>query len=273
MSNVIDRDEGFLYDPYLQMLAESLNDFEEFRKAHENRMLIFKKDADLVDKDGIARGKGISPAMSVMADLEAISLQIKETEALLVKDLEKRFKKHPLGKWVKSKKGLGYKTVARLLAVTHDPYYNPLTEEARTVSQLWAYCGMHVVNGAAPKRKRGEQANWDPNAGPRLHNILDPIIKTLSKPCGRINEDDEFAVHLDSCTCSPYRVMYDLHREKHVDAIHQKDCVRCGPKGKPALAGSKLSLAHKHARALRVVKKAVLKDLWLEAKRLHGEPE
>lgn len=54
-------------------------------------------------------------------------------------------------------------------------------------------------------------------------------------------------------------------------AVHQMPCIRCGPAGKPAPAGSPLSDGHKHARALRAVAKAVLKNMWREARAFHPE--
>jgi len=65
-------------------------------------------------------------------------------------------------------------------------------------------------------------------------------------------------------------MVYDTTRAKYADVIHNASCVRCGPAGKPALVGSPLSDGHKHARALRAIAKEVLRDLWIEARRLHG---
>lgn len=45
-----------------------------------------------------------------------------------------------------------------------------------------------------------------------------------------------------------------------------------GPAGKPAPTGSPLSTGHQHARALRLVAKTVLRDLWREARRIHEAP-
>lgn len=54
-------------------------------------------------------------------------------------------------------------------------------------------------------------------------------------------------------------------------AVHRVPCHRCGPAGRPALIGSPLSDGHKDARALRLVAKAVLRDLWMAARTLHGD--
>jgi len=94
-------------------------------------------------------------------------------------------------------------------------------------------------------------------------------MKQLAKPCA-VDETLGYAVHVDGCRCSPYRLVYDAARAKYADAVHPAQCVRCGPAGSPALAGSKLSDAHKLARALRAVSKAIVKDLWREARRLHN---
>jgi hypothetical protein len=66
-----------------------------------------------------------------------------------------------------------------------------------------------------------------------------------------------------------YRDLYDQGRIKYADAIHHHECKRCGPRGKPAPQGSPLSDGHKHARARRLVARAVLKDLRREARRIH----
>lgn len=68
---------------------------------------------------------------------------------------------------------------------------------------------------------------------------------------------------------SPYRKVYDDAREKYAEAIHAAPCRRCGPKGTPASVGSPLSKGHQHARAMRMISKELLRDLWLEAKRIH----
>lgn len=66
-----------------------------------------------------------------------------------------------------------------------------------------------------------------------------------------------------------YRIAYDEARAKYAESVHPADCVRCGPAGKPALADTPLSDAHKHARALRIVSKTILRDMWIEARALY----
>lgn len=103
--------------------------------------------------------------------------------------------------------------------------------------------------GVAPKRARGQKANWSATAKMRAYLVAESCMK---QPSG-----------------SRYRDVYEATRAKYAEAAHAVECVRCGPKGKPAQPGSALSEGHKHARALRAVAKEVLRDLWREAKRLH----
>ena len=103
--------------------------------------------------------------------------------------------------------------------------------------------------GIAPTHQRGEKGNWNTTARTRLWLIADKCIQI---------------------TTSPYRPLYDTGRTKYTDAIHPSPCKRCGPKNNPAETGTPLSLGHQHARARRLIMKAILKDLWTEAKQLHN---
>ncbi len=69
---------------------------------------------------------------------------------------------------------------------------------------------------------------------------------------------------------SPYRATYDARKAHTEGKAHAVDCVRCGPAGKPALPGSPWSDGHRHADALRITSKTILRDLWREARRIHG---
>jgi hypothetical protein len=60
----------------------------------------------------------------------------------------------------------------------------------------------------------------------------------------------------------PYRAVYEGRRIVTAERIHAHPCVRCGPSGRPAEAGSPWSLAHQHADALRIVGKEILRDIW-----------
>src|SRR5690606_23278234 len=105
-----------------------------------------------------------------------------------------------------------------------------LHNRPRTVSELWAYCGMHVIDGEGARRRKGQRANWSSEAKMRAYLIATSIIKQMP---------------------SPYRAVYDERRQ--VTAVSRPDW----------------SDGHSHNDALRVVAKRLLRDLWVEAKRIH----
>lgn len=291
-----------LADPLLALLADVLDDLERTRIANENRLRQLTRTE--ADSDGELRGFGLPADMPQVAALTATVEGIGKLEREAELNLKRALRRHPLGPWIKATNGVGEKQGARLLAAIGDPYWNTLHDRPRTVSELWAYCGLHVLPaashrffdahksgggskahpdhtrddtqpkvagvvdrgdpgqgfadsqsgsaGVAPTRARGQHANWSAAAKMRAYLVAVSCMKTPT---------------------SPYRALYEDSRAKYADAIHQIDCRRCGPAGKPALAGTPISLGHQHARALRIVMKAVLKDLWLQARDIHDKFE
>jgi hypothetical protein len=265
--------------PLLALLADTLDDLERTRIANENRLRQLTRTE--TDSDGEERGFGLTldqPQVAALADVVA-ALGKLEHQATL--NLQRALRKHPLGPWVKATVGVGEKQGARLIAAIGDPYWNTLYDRPRLVSELWAYCGLHVhpaaqtrfgthrtcggggkqgdpghappeaqgrPAGVAPTRTRGQRANWSTTAKTRAYLIAESCIKQAR---------------------SPYRAVYDEGREKYADAVHPAPCRRCGPAGKPADEGSPLSAGHQHARAMRLVMKEILRDLWTESKRIH----
>lgn len=271
-----------LLDAHLNLAAEAVDDIERTRIANVNRLrqalrggpdyrTVFPnaKDDGKADKDGERRGFGLPidhpDVAALLGVCEALGGPKLDgsggLEHNVVLGLERNVRKHPLYPWAKAHKGIGPKQFARLLAAIGDPYYNTLHDRPRKVSELIAYCGydprpVGQVPGAraAVHRRKGQQVNWNTAARMRTYVIAESCIKQTARggrPAGY------------------YRTVYDAGRAKYADAVHASECVRCGPKGKPAPVGSPLSDGHKHMRAMRLVSKEILKDLWRESKRLH----
>ena len=190
---------------------------------------------------------------------------------------------HPLEPWRKAHKGVGEKQFARLLGAVSDPYIRPdiprkkdgkivavEPSRPRIVSELWALGGLNPVNGVARRRQKYVKANWSDDVKKRAFLVAEKCMQTLREPCYR-PEGSEWAIHADGCECSAYRLLYDRERERLADSVHREECARCGPAGQPALTGSRRSLGHKKAMALRRVAKEILKDLWREARRIHRD--
>lgn len=279
-----------LAESLLAIYADSLDDLEASRIAMANRLRALEQVKGMADTPEASRMRGI---VDGLADLEhQIEL-----------DLKRAVRQHPLGAWIKGTVGVGEKQGARLLAAIGDPSWHSRDERPRTVSELWAYCGLHVLHsgqignvthrvpagvdsfsgsdpvtpgaqervrsadpsdpagqgtpghqsanagGVAPSRRRGQRANWNATAKMRVFLVAESCVKQRT---------------------SPYRSVYETGRLKYAAALHNRPCPRCGPAGRPAQPGSPLSLGHQHARALRLVMKAILKDLWREASNQRG---
>lgn len=222
-------------DGALLAAADVLDDLERTRIAAENRLR------------SLTGPKGQVPWAPTVDMLAGLVDGLADLERTATRVVEKQVKAHPLGPWVQSTIGVGLKQGGRLIAAIGDPYWHP-EGRPRTVSELWALCGYHVINGEAPKRRKGQRANWSPTAKMRAYLVAESCIKQAR---------------------SPYRPVYDDTRAKHAEATHNAPCARCGPSGNPALEGSPLSAGHQHARAMRAVAKAVLRDMWVAARDLH----
>lgn len=305
-------DEAVEADPaFLSLIADIVDDLERVRIANENRLRHLTRDKE--DSDGEVRGLGLDVRNPHVRRVAAVVDQVKVAEHDAVLALQNLMRKHPLGPWVKATKGVGEKQAARLLGTIGDPYIRPeLTRSddtvepsrPRTVSELWAYAGLHVLPadqrgvdahtavvggsktgshpdqlspdaqsscvGVAPKRQKGQRANWSTVAKTRAYLVAEGVVKATIRKLPGVDDGGgyDFA-HREAST--PLGRVYLDTRAKYADAIHKVPCVRCGPSGKPAPAGSPLSDGHKHARAMRAVSKEVLKELWRESKRLHEE--
>lgn len=242
----------------LNMLTTQVDELERQRIAQENRYRRLVKPVDEPDADGVMRGLGLTLASHPreLRRVEIILTGLRELERDATREVEWVMRHSTWGPWLASEasKGVGAKQLARLLGAIGDPYWHVAENRPRRVSELRAYAGWHVVDGVAPKRRRGEQANWNSDARKRIWLITQSIVKSGG----------------------PYRKVYDDARLRYADATHNHECKQCGKTLAgtqtivPALLGTELRDGHKHARALRVVGKMVLRDIWRESRRQHG---
>lgn len=259
------QDASRLEDSIIGHLAASVDEFEQTRIAHQNRLRSVRGDDGRGPLDMSRNVTGLP----LEADLVELCLDLMKLERHAVKKLERAMAAHCLGPWIKQQRGLGFKQVGRLLASIGDPYLRTDTGTPRTVSQLWRWTGFHVVDrvaggdagqwtsesqicnaGVAPRRTRGVSASWNHTAHARAYLVANACVRQLKTPCARGN-DDSWAEHVEGCACGQWRRIYDAGRYKYADA--------------------EISDLHKHNRALRLVSKELLKQLWIESRRLHME--
>jgi len=119
----------------------------------------------------------------------------------------------------------------------------------RYISSLWKYCGMHVVNGRAPRRERGKKINWDPFLRMTCFKIGDSFIKQKPERCF-------------------YRALYDskklYYKEKYPEKVPLKT-----KKGKTVYMYTD---GHIHNMARRYAVKIFLSHLWVRWRELDGLP-
>lgn len=258
----IDSPSPSLLDPLLALASVTLDDLEALRIAQENRYRSLTSHGE--SEAGVEWGYGLDDNDPQVAQAGAIVDSIKALEHQATLSLQKLMRKHPLGPWVKAQRGIGDKQAARLLGVIGDPYWNAAADAPRTVSQLWAYCGLHTLPSGharpdaqgssaageynvAARRRKGQQANWSDEAKKRVWLIAVSCMKSGG----------------------PYREIYDARKAATEGREHGAECVRCGPSGKPAQVGTPWSDGHRHADALRITSKAILRDLWRQSRDLH----
>lgn len=238
--SVTTSNDASLFDPALALAADVLDDIERVRIANENRLRQLTRSVE--DSDGELRGFGLDESHPDVARLAALVELLAKAEHDATLTLQRVLRRHPLHAWIKAQRGIGEKQAARLLAAVGDPYWNAAQDRPRRgPAELWAYCG--YVPGQ--RRVKGQRSNWSAAAKMRAYNIAESMLKAGN------------------------RDTYDKRKTATEGRQHAAACVRCGPSGKPAPAGSPWSDAHRHADALRVTAKAVLRDLWREAKRIH----
>ena len=239
-----------LADPSLAFAADVLDDLEKTRNANANRLRILTRDE--ADSDGEHRGFGLTEEHPDVAQMAAIVASLDGLVKEATKSLERRVRKHPLGPWIKAQRGVGDKTAGRLLAAIGDPYWNTLHDRPRTVSELWAFAGLHTNGESAARRQKGVKANWSTNAKTRAWLVIESCMKQINPAC---KQDDAIGVHEDGCGCSPYRIVIDERRQRTRETH---------PDWTPG---------HSLNDAMRIASKELLKDLWIQARDLHHAAE
>ncbi len=236
-------------DPMLFTLAQTLQDYETLRIAEEHRLRIFSTPSDVPDEDGVCRGFGYAKDSNEVQVVKGLIDPLKDLEHRTVLSLQKRMRVNPIWPYFKDVKGVGEKTLARLMACIGDPYLRPLDDGSytpRTVSQLWAYCGMHTMPNKdgeiiAAKRMKGVQANWNTEAKTRLFLLSQGLLRQGIR---KDKDGNQFAV-------TPYGQLY-LDRRARTAVTH--------PEWNPG---------HGLNDALRIMGKELLKQLWRAAREIH----
>ncbi len=167
----------------------------------------------------------------------------------------------PIYSWLKSIKGISHLLSAQLIA------YIDINKFER-VSSLWHYCGMHVNNGVAPKRTKGNKIDWNPQLRMICYKISDSFIKKRTPKYREIyDKEKEKQLILLNETIDILKPISVLSKSKRKSGDQniietQRDFVSA-PKSK----------LHVENRARRKAVKEFLKDFYLEWKKLESKPK
>lgn len=129
--------------------------------------------------------------------------------------------------------------------------------KADHISSFWKYCGLHVQNGEAIKRKRGAKLDYNPRMKTFAWKIGDSFIKQRTPFYRDIY--DEAKVKYDE------KLNHPIKNPKNCPN-YEKCMKRLKKAKKPACK------LHIHRMAMRKMVKRFLGDLWLVWRKLEGLP-
>lgn len=185
-------------------------------------------------------------------NVKAFAEAMAKIESQVGRELEKAAAKHPMADWIKDQRGIGLGGFARLLAVSGT------LDRFPTVSKLWKYLGLAVIDGKAQKMPKGEIASHTNCAGgTHLRTCTDDCTRdhhpnckidgfgTSYSPQGKVvcRQIAEAIVKSGSGT---YRDLYDV--KKLYYQLNRPDWT---PK-------------HRHDAAMRYAVKSLVRDMWVE---------
>lgn len=181
----------------LKLMVRLLYEAQDHRKAVANRVQAY--DALHID---------VPYMKKALADAE-------EYEAHIEKHLRAMLKHNAFyNAWLKRVNGIGPRYAGTLMAEIGSP------QRFDTVSALWSYCGLSVVDGKAVKRKKGKHSNWNPKLKTTAWKIGGQFVK--GKGLGRQLYDQYKAYYVERDGPDP-KWKADSRAKRRV----AKDFVRC----------------------------------------------
>lgn len=263
---------GVVADPYwrLRFLATSYAFIVPVRGMGENRRRATRQTRGELD-EGLRRIQGWFDQL-----LDVGRLTEREIQLELVREY-RRVAPVSVRTWQRATQGIGELGLARLLGhIGHPVHTVPYRWEGdgpdrrlvagtpfdRKLRQLWAYCG-HGWSGRQRQRPMSHEELLALG-----HPVAKSVVRWMAECCQR-QVEARFRTPrgvLAHRPASPYRAVYEDARRRYDGHHHDSVCYPCGPRGRPAPAGSPWTANHQHGAALRLVAKTILRDLWTAAR-------
>lgn len=218
--------------------ARQLRDVQQLRVATGNRVAAMKR-------DGFA-DEWLAPQEHLLVELKAL-------EKAVDRQLTALMRRHPLRSFIDEARGIALPGAARLLGVTGS------LDRFSTVSKLWAYLGLHVVDGKAPRRARGTKANWSPEGRKTCFVLGENIVRSGGDGPYRAAYDEKKAAYLARKLTGPSECPFGHeHRAKSKGGAEKPGAAPCSVDG------------HVHNAAKRYAVKFLLREMWREWRRVQG---
>lgn len=106
--------------------------------------------------------------------LQKMANNLNSLEKECIKIAKEYVKDHPAWNWLKRVKGIGVVYTAKLLSYID-------IEKADTVSALWRYAGLGVVDGKAEKKVKGEKLHFNNRLKSTMYLIGSSFLKSKGK--------------------------------------------------------------------------------------------
>lgn len=212
----------------LSPILASYYDIQGERIATQNRISAYKRGVSTQDESVVALFNEI---VSSQVKLER---RIKSTVAAKLRDI-------PLWEeWLKDVKGIGPIITANLMNGIGD------ISKFATISKVWRYCGMAVVEGRAERATKGQKMHFSPRMKALMFLIGESFVKTKGG----------------------YRKIYEDCRAEYAEKwLTPEDCGSTGCKNK---GGGKCMAGHQNNAAKRKTVKIFLAHLFQVWNELEG---
>jgi hypothetical protein len=250
----------------LRFAAETFEGHMKLRIATANRMGI-KKDGAKTKTPRVADPLPWIPAYERLAAVE-------HELSLILGRVYRRDVEPEIVAWQRTTTGVGEHQLARLLGIIGHPVHSrrhhweddPSGKHVciddgpfdRRVSDLWSYCG---VGDPARKRRKGMSQEDAMSSGrSAAASIIHEIARSCVKAAGGVGK------HGKAVALSPYRALYDEARSRYAprSAADAGTWAKHEPHVYPSTCDEE-RCKHCDNASVRLVAKAILRDLWIVA--------
>lgn len=111
---------------------------------------------------------------------QQIEAELVKLESLVDTIVAKQIKNHPAYPWFSKVKGIGGENIAKIIGLVR---VKPDAEKkyAKSISSLWKFAGMHVVDGKAPKRETGKKLEYSSQLRSMCWRLGSSLIRAKGK--------------------------------------------------------------------------------------------